>query len=114
MINYFKEFLPNNIYKNAVSLKNIGVNELAWNWIDALKVINYLCDNNVIILGGDVYKISNNTLKRTCDNWFYNVNIMESNKFNSNKSREVAISYINNYHDSYNSCCYYSIIINKR
>lgn len=113
MINYFKEFLPKNVYNNAVSLKKLGINGQAWIWSDALKVINYLCDNNIIILGGDVYKVSNNILKTTCDNWFYNINIMESNEFNSKKSREVAISYINTYHDKYDPSCYYSIVINK-
>jgi len=75
MINLFKKTLPLKMIELSISLKELGVENLAWKKEDALLVIQHLMEQEKIILGGDVYKIENKKIAHTCDSWFYQVNL---------------------------------------
>lgn len=111
MINNLESFLPEEFINNAYSLKHLGINEYAWDRNYILKVINYLWEKKTIILGGDVYTLSDGVLKAAYANWYFNVDLVDTMEHNVNHSVETAIKYINNYSDKYNS--YYSLIIRR-
>jgi hypothetical protein len=60
------------ILENAISLAAYGINDLAWERDDALHLLNSLLNDNVGVLGGDVYILKSNTLTPTYDNWYIN------------------------------------------
>ena len=111
MINNLESFLPEEFINNAYSLKHLGINEYAWDRNYILKVINYLWEKKTIILGGDVYTLSDGVLKAAYGNWYFNVDLVDTMEHNVNHSVETAIKYINNYSNKYNS--YYSLIIRR-
>lgn len=111
MIYNINSVLPNDIIEKAIPLETIGIKEYAWEYESALKAINYLLEKDIIILGGDVYRILNGSLGITYDSWFYNVDINKGTNLNSKDSCELAVSYINNYYLNCGSGYCYSLII---
>lgn len=81
-----------NIYKKGISLKSIGVNEVAFYYNDALSFIHFLEQEGAIIYGGDVLKISNNLPEYTYDNWCYGG---KSSDESIKKARDYILSYKN-------------------
>ena len=81
---------------NALDLRSVGINEFAWRYENVLEVIESLCDNNCIILGGDVYKIEDKDsfVSSTGDSWYYNKGDSENDGVESCKK---ATEYIENY-----------------
>lgn len=109
MINNLESFLPEEFINHAYSLKHLGFNEYAWDQNYILKVIHYLWEKKIIILGGDVYTRSNGVLEMAYANWYFNVDLADTMEHNVNHSVETAMKYINNYSDKNNS--YYSLVI---
>lgn len=63
-------YLNRKILKNAISLEQYGLSDLAWNKKNALNLIQDLMKENIGILGGDVYRLSSaNRLEPFSDNW---------------------------------------------
>ena len=110
-MNNLELFLPREFINKAISLKNLGVNEYAWDYNFIIKIIDYLCYRKIVILGGDIYSLSNGVLKSAYANWYFNFDILNTIEHNVNRSKEVAIKYINNYNDKLNS--YYSLVVRK-
>lgn len=106
--------LPDNFPKELIdmskSLKNIGVLELAWNKENSIKVIDFLNENNYLILGGDVYKAIDGELNSTYDSWYFNKDKSKSSQELLHESRNRAIEYINKYHEMNGQDYYYSIV----
>ena len=113
MIYNLNKIFPNDIIESAIPLEPIGIKGYAWNYEITIKAIKYLYEKNIIILGGDIYQISNGSLCSTYDSWFYNVDIHKGNNFNSKTSCELASSYINNYYLNCGSGYCYSLIIKQ-
>lgn len=92
-----KIIVPIDMVKKSISLKNIGMNELAWYGKDAIKAIEYLSNNGTLILGGDVYIISGQKINLTYDNWYYIPVESRTHQENIDAAKEKAVSYIQHF-----------------
>lgn len=102
-----KNLLPNSLIDKGIHLdKHLGINEYAWRYSEIIDVINLVSENNLKILGGDVYFFYKDTIRVTYDNWFV-----------SSKSQEESISYslkyINEYHNNNGDDYIYSIVVKE-
>lgn len=115
-INYIAN-LPDNFPKELIdlakTLEHLKISELAWDFENAIKVIDFLNQNNCAILGGDVYKIVDENLDSTYDSWYFNRNEAKSNQDFLHGSMIRAITYISKYHENNGNEYYYSIIFSK-
>ena len=67
----YKDF-PNDIMERGYNLVHLGISEYAWKKNEAEKILRILRSKKIAVLGGDVYKVSNNGVERTYDSWFIN------------------------------------------
>lgn len=88
-------------------LRILGINEYAYNFENIMRIIEYVKISNGIILGGDVYKISSNSIEGTYDSWFYDI---ERNN-DSDKSIKKSIDYITNYNKVFPNNLYTIVVI---
>lgn len=58
------------IMQNSISLEKYGLNDLAWSKEDAQNLIGAIMNDNVGILGGDIYKLNQDKLEILSDNWY--------------------------------------------
>jgi len=107
---YNKTIVPIDMVKKSISLKNIGINELAWHGKDAIEAIEYLSKNRTLILGGDVYIISEQKIKLTYDNWYYIPVESRPHQENIDAAKEKAISYIQHFMRKNGNDYLYSIV----
>ena len=68
--------------------------ETAWKIEEAIYVLEYLRNENKIVLGGDILT---KNLEHNYDSWYYNIERDKSALFNVEKSSHIAIEYILNY-----------------
>ena len=99
-------FLPDNLLENGVSLENLGIKELAWNFNYISELIDILESYNYEILGGDVYSINEGQIKPTYDSWFFSKEELLESYI---KTR----IYVDNYHKNYGDEYLFSIIFNS-
>ena len=86
----FVNIVPQDLLERGINLREkLGFYEIAWKFDDAIEVINIARDKGMIILGGDVYRLSGNEPIITYDGWSTNRGV--------NNAFEVAIQYITNY-----------------
>ena len=102
--------LPKELIDSAKSLKHIGISEIAWDWQNVIKAVEFLYQCNYAVLGGDVY---NSNLESTYDSWYINKDEAKSRDEFIRQARDKAISYINQYHDTNGNGFYYSIVFDK-
>lgn len=107
------DVLPKELLISAKSLEHLGIAELAWDWENAMRVIDILCKSNYAILGGDVYKLNKGELESVYDNWYTNKDKAKSNEEFIEFSRSRAVSYINQYQLRNGNSYYYSVIAEK-
>ncbi|MGE5395903.1 MAG: Imm40 family immunity protein [Chitinophagales bacterium] len=109
-----EKVIPNNLLDLARSLNHLGIDEVAWKWAEALRVVEFLGENEYLVLGGDVYKIVEGSLQITCDSWFTNRD--NSHTWNEvvQESVEKAISYITNYQKMNGDSYCYSIVFSGK
>ena len=105
-----KAIVPMEMLKKSISLKSIGLNELAWYGKDAIKAIEYLSNKGTLILGGDVYIISEQKIKLTYDSWYYMLTESRTQQENIDAAKEKAISYIQHFIRRNGNDYLYSII----
>lgn len=108
-----EKILPNNFIKKAYSLDIIGHFGYAWNKKNVLNVVDYLTQNDYIILGGDVYKINGKIILTTCDSWYYNIDNRISCVDNINFSKNAAINYINDFYCECGDEYCFSLVVDK-
>lgn len=77
----------------AISLEKFGINDLAWDKENAKN----LMEDEIGILGGDVYKLTNKQLQPTYDNWSCEQKIPESLEDFYARSKKESLNYIYNY-----------------
>ena len=104
-----EKYISKEYIDRGLKLIEIGINEIAFNKSDALKVLEELEKNSIAVLGGDVYYIKNNVITLTYDNWFINRNDEEWLLY-VEKSIKKARSYIRIY-DYMNSNVYFTLVI---
>ena len=93
-----KNFLERKISENAISLSEFGLQEFAWGKEAALQLVRSLLDEDVGILGGDVYEIKQEHLTPLYDNWSCEPEQSETKEDYIYRSKAVALSYISQYH----------------
>ena len=98
--------IPEKLKKNAINLDSLGFKEIAWKYNDAKEVLDWLKSRKRTVLGGDVYRINNNTIFITYDNWYY-----EGNNYLS--SINIAQEYISKYYYSKGNKFIYSFIVDE-
>ena len=86
----FVNIVPQDLLERGINLREkLGFYEIAWKFDDVMEVLKITRDKGMIILGGDVYRLSGNEPIITYDGW--STNEGDDNAF------EVAIQYITNY-----------------
>jgi len=117
MIDNYKYKLPNDfpakLLDSAKSLKQLGILDVAWNWENAIMVIEFLSEYNYAILGGDVYRLNSGNLESTYDSWYQNKDMTKPRGQFIDETKSKAISYINQYHESNGDDFYYSVVFEK-
>jgi hypothetical protein len=109
--------LPNNFPKELLhkgySLKQNGVNEIAWKKVDAYQVIEFLMKSGYAILGGDVYTKEGGNFIPTYDSWFINKQEKISWENFILKSKEKALAYIEHYYSVNGSDYLYVLVFSQ-
>jgi hypothetical protein len=113
----FTSGLPNNfpheLINSAKSLEHLGILEMAWNWQNAIKVVEFFCKYGYAVLGGDVYSLINGELHSTYDSWYANKDETKLKGEFIEETRNRAISYINQYRNTNGEDFYYSVVYDK-
>ena len=113
----FKSGLPNNFPRELItpakSLEHLGILEMAWDWQNAIKVVEFFCKYGYAVLGGDVYKLINGKLRSTYDSWYTNKDENKSKAEFIEETRNRAIYYINKYRNDNGEDFYYSVVYDK-
>lgn len=104
---------PTILLSSGKSLECLGISEMAWDWKNAIKVIEFLCAFNYAILGGDVYRVADDKFEVTYDSWYINKNVQQSREIFIEETKNKAISYIKQYHERNGENFYYSIVFEK-
>ncbi len=92
-----EENVKQKILKDAVSLSRFGVNDIFWEKENAKYLIISLMEDDIGILGGNVYKIDSKKLIPMYDNWFCESKQNETKKEYFLRSKLIAFEYINKY-----------------
>jgi len=92
-----KHEIKEKITREAISLERYGLNDLAWNKEDAKFLIRAIMKDQIGILGGDVYKLTDNRLEALYDNWACDPIETESEEEYYLRSKTEALDYIENY-----------------
>jgi hypothetical protein len=92
-----RQSVKEKIIVKSISLEKFGLNDLAWNKEDAKNLIQLIKDDNIGILGGDVYKLKSNHLESLGDNWYCETKKIESKEEYNTRSKAESLSYIEKY-----------------
>ena len=105
--------IPKELLNVSYSLEDLGILELAWNWSDAVRVVEHLTKHGFAILGGDVYSKNGGRLKTTIDSWYINKDDLTLWEDYVQKSKHKAISYITSYKSTNGEDFYYAPVFTK-
>ena len=83
--------------ENGYSLMSLGIDAYAFPKQQALNIISRLRKNHIPIPGGDVYCFNNGLLTDSCDSWYCNLEIGETQQQFVQRSCLVAEKYIESY-----------------
>ena len=89
-----KNSLENKIYKNSVCLKKYGLNDLAWDKVSALNMLNSILNEDLGVFGGDVYHLTEKKIIFNGENWSCEPNEGEDKKAFFLRSKLEAIKYV--------------------
>ncbi len=90
--------LKNKILKTSVYLYGYGINGFAWNKKDALIMIESILNDEIGILGGDVF-VFTDELKSTYNNWHSDPKSGESINDFYRRSKLESLLYITNFRE---------------
>ena len=86
----YVNIVPQDLLERGIRLREkLGSYYIAWKFDDVMEVLKITRDKGMIILGGEVYRLSGNKPIITCNSWY-------TNEGNDN-AFEVAIEYITKY-----------------
>lgn len=102
------------ITQKSISLEKYGLNDLAWNKEDSIKLINEIIKDKIGILGGDVYKLTPGGLEILPENWSCEPTENESEEEYYLRSKSESINYIENYPTQMNEKIIFSITFTER
>ncbi|MED4718518.1 Imm40 family immunity protein [Bacillus badius] len=106
--------LPTIIRNSAISLEELGIKEVAWKWEDAQAVIQFLKQNDLAILGGDVYRVEHNQKEPTYDSWYIDRKSGMAWSDYVDECQKITMSYINNYYLKNGANYCYSLVYAKK
>jgi hypothetical protein len=89
--------IPSQLHERRRDLSALGSADTAWEYQDALQVIEALTGSGVAILGGDVYYDRAGTLVHTSDNWSCERSSGESKQAYALRSQSCAADYLRRY-----------------
>lgn len=86
----YVNIVPQDLLERGIRLREeYGIYGIAWRFDDVMEVLKIARDRDMLIVGGDVYRLSGNEPIITYDCW--SIKSKDDNAF------EVAIQYITNY-----------------
>ncbi len=86
----YVNIVPQDLLQRGIRLREeLGFYDIAWRFDDVMEVLKIAKSKDMVILGGEVYRLSGNKPIITCDYW--------SIKSEDDDAFEVAIEYITNY-----------------
>ena len=86
----YVNIVPQDLVERGIRLREeLGFYEIAWKFDDVMEVLKITKSKDMVILGGDVYRLSGNKPIITGDGWYTNKG--------DDDAFEVAIRYITNY-----------------
>ena len=86
----FVNIVPQDLLERGINLREkLGFYSIAWKFYDVMEVLKITRDKGMIILGGEVYRLSGNKPVITCDGWYTDKG--------DDDAFEVAIEYITKY-----------------
>jgi len=87
----YVNIVPQDLLERGIRLREeLGFYEIAWKFDDVMEVLKITKSKDMVILGGDVYRLSGNKPIITYDGW-WNTKARDDDAF------ELAIRYITNY-----------------
>lgn len=103
----YRRRLPDNLCKKGVFLDFLGIWEYAWKYQDVMSVIEYVAKNEMVILGGDVYKLTKESVEILDDSWY----LIPTPHVTSKESIKRAKKYIGDYYARNGEQYIYSLVI---
>ena len=86
----YVNIVPQDLLERGIRLREeYGIYAIAWRFDDVMEVLKIARDRDMLIVGGDVYRLSDNKPIITYDGW--------SIKSEEDDACELAIEYITNY-----------------
>lgn len=86
----YVNIVPQDLLERGIRLREeYGIYDIAWKFDDVIEVLKIARDRDMLIAGGDVYRLSGNEPIITYDNWY--------TEEEDGDAFEVAIQYITNY-----------------
>ena len=86
----YVNIVPQDLLERGIRLREeYGIYGIAWRFDDVMEVLKITRGKGMIILGGEVYRLSGNKPIITCDSWYTNKG--------DDDAFELAIEYITNY-----------------
>lgn len=85
--------------------------ELALSKIDTLRALDLLRGSEEVALGGDVYRVDENRMRPTYDNWYVKREEGESTIAFAERSRRVAEQYVRQYLDPEDGSIAYVLVV---
>ena len=87
----YVNIVPQDLLERGIRLREeLGFYDIAWRFDDVMEVLKIAKSKDMVILGGDVYRLSGNKPIITYDGW-WNTKARDDDAF------ELAIRYITNY-----------------
>ncbi|MFA6260973.1 MAG: Imm40 family immunity protein [Bacteroidia bacterium] len=102
----YLRYVDESIFKHAIDLDILGVNEYAWPSDLVIQLIKLTAKNNLLILGGDVLVMKKGIPSYTGDSWTYQENDVVEGE---NKS----LDYIKRYIDINGPDFLFAIVVKK-
>ena len=85
------------IKKASIKLESHGLNDLAWVKDDAIDLLDSILNDDIGVLGGDVYQIRAENIHPLYDNWHCEKEDSETTHEYFLRSKLEALKYIKNY-----------------
>ena len=87
----YVNIVPQDLLERGIRLREeLGFYDIAWRFDDVMEVLKIAKSKDMVILGGDVYRLSGNKPIITYDGW-WNTKARDDDAF------ELAVRYITNY-----------------
>lgn len=98
------------IYKRGINLNHLGINAYAYSYSVIPDLLAIVQENNLTILGGDVFSYKNGQLTHTYDHWYY---VKQDSTSDCSKSILQTEKYIKHFVKNHGEHYYFSIVLEE-